>query len=446
MRIDWRAITAVSAAALLLNACDAGGGSNSTLGDAASADNDASISSLDGTSTGGQGDATVQTDATPVGVDDTGPGPVEDGGTAPVDPPISADCDKSGFSAANEIAVIDQGQGGTYMIYQAHSAAQPPLDLISVEINAASAPSAGSTVDLTGAASMNLAGANLVVALATGCSQQGCGAWLLADEGSITFTELSDKGNIVATLTNVVFREVNVDQSTGDASVKPNGSSWCVSNWEINKAFEQPPELPTGGPAQATCVAEGTGVYKNDNVANLQLVNCNGDTVSLHDTCGQSKAHWLLGTAGWCSACSEMLAGLNQQFGENGVLSRASIAAAQPGLDLWVILGENQQGGAPSQQFCKSYAQSNGLDPAMVLIDFVSPEVDIPLVDPPGYSVPVSGLGNTWQAVNPYLVADGQGVTLGYPWNATLRGTNMEYHWSDYMGGDLNQALGELLQ
>ena len=65
--------------------------------------------------------------------------------------------------------------------------------------------------------------------------------------------------------------------------------------------FDQPAELPSGGPAQASCVASGTGVYEGDNVADLTLTNCLGEPVSLHATCGQSKAHWLIGTAGWCT-------------------------------------------------------------------------------------------------------------------------------------------------
>lgn len=361
---------------------------------------------------------------------------------------MNADCDQTGFTAAQEIAVIDQGTSGTYMIYQAHTSAQPPLDLISIEINAAAAPASGSTVDLTGRANMSLAGADLVVAIASGCGQQGCASWLLADGGSITFTELSQTGSIVATLTNVIFRQVTVDQNTGMASVTPNGATWCLPEWNINAAYEQPPELPKGGPAEATCVADGTGSFQYDNVQNIQLQNCYGDTVSLHDTCGQSKAHWILGTAGWCTACDQLIASLKQQFqGNDGIMTRASIAAGQPGLDMWIVVGENKQGGMPTSQFCQGYAEEKGVDPSMVLIDHPQQAVDIPLVDPEGYAVSINGLGTVWSAMNPYLVADGSGaVQMGYPWNAILRGSNMEYVWSDYLGGDLNQVLGELLQ
>jgi hypothetical protein len=447
MRIDWCTIIAVGAAALLFTACDSGSGSGSNGDQDALGVDDSATTSLDGSGSVGQDGTSVPSgDATTIGpgADGSGPSPNTDAGNTPVDPPMNADCDQTGFTAAKEIATID----GDYMIYQAHSAAQPPLDLISVEINSTIAPASGSTVDLTGRANMSLQGADLVIALATGCTAQGCGAWLLADEGSITFTELSATGSIVAKLTNVVFREVNVDQNSGMASVKPGGNTWCIPSWDINMAYEQPAELPSGGPAQATCVAEGTGVYQNDNVSNLQLQNCYGETVSLHDTCGQTKAHWMIGTAGWCTACDQLIASLKQQFnGADGLMSRASIAAAEPGLDIWLILAENTASDEPTLQYCQAYAEQKGVDPAMVVVDFANPAVDVPLIDPPGYALPAQGLGHTWAVMNPYLVADGSGsVQMGFPWSGVLRGTNMEYVWSDYMGGDINQVLGELLQ
>jgi hypothetical protein len=445
MRIDWRTIIAVSAAALMFTACDSGSSGGSGDDDTVASTGDAAVATSDGSGAVDQDTATVGTNDATVAVNDSGSGPApnEDAGPTPVDPPMNADCSKSGFTAAKEIAQNSDG----YLIYQAHSAAAPPLDLISVEINVTSAPVAPTTVDLTGRASMSLAGADLVVAVASGCTGQGCGAWLLADEGTISFSELSATGKIVATLTNVLFREVTVGQD-GMATVTPNGNTWCISKWDIDMAYDQPPELPSGGPAQPNCVAEGTGTYKEDNIANLQLQNCYGDTVSLHDTCGQSKAHWMIGTAGWCSACTALIASLRDNYkGADGIMTRASIAAAQPGLDIWLLLAENGESGEPTLQYCQAYAEQKGVDPAMVIVDYANPEVQIPLIDPEGYALSANGLGNTWSVMNPYLVGQSDGsIQLGFPWSAVLRGSNMEYVWSDYMGGDINQVLGELLQ
>ena len=78
-------------------------------------------------------------------------------------------------------------------MYQAHSSAQPPVDLISVELNAGMAPAPGTTVDLAGMASADLSqGVPVLVAMATACTQQGCSKVLLADAGTISFQEFTD--------------------------------------------------------------------------------------------------------------------------------------------------------------------------------------------------------------------------------------------------------------
>ena len=474
MRIDWRLIVAVSAAALLFTGCDSGSGSGSgnNGGDTATADD-----TTGGTDTTGNldqdgvgdvppvdggpvdpNDAVVTVDAT----DDAGPvdpndgtviqPPDEDAGT---NPDMEGPCDKSGFTAMNEIAVISQAAGSPskYLIYQAHSAAQPPVDLISVEINAAMAPAPGSTVDLGGLASSDFAqGVPIVVAIAVGCGGESCANVLFADEGTITFHDLSETGKITATLSQVRFQEVQINQDTGQSTPVPNGTLWCLPNWEIDMAFQQPAELPTGGPAQPTCVAEGTGVFQGDNIANLTLTNCLGETEQLHSNCGQSKAHWLLSTAGWCSACAELLGALSQPAsaggmgGADGTLSRASVAAANPGLDVWIVLGEDQNSQKPTQSYCMAYAAQNKIDPAMVFIDWTDAKTQVSLVEPAGASIQVQALGSVYSVMNPYLIATPDGaVQMAWPWSGVLRGSNMEYVWSSYLPGDINSALGNLL-
>ena len=60
------------------------------------------------------------------------------------------------------------------------------------------------------------------------------------------------------------------------------------------------------------CVAYGNGIGIENNIGNLQLPNCNGDTVSLHNRCGVNKAVWFVHTAGWCSACGDWMAQVDQ--------------------------------------------------------------------------------------------------------------------------------------
>jgi hypothetical protein len=476
MRIDRRWLVAVSAAALLFTGCDSGSGSGSgNKGNDTAAGTDTD----QGTDTNGALDQDTANldpdmanlDGGPVdpnqdggNVDPTGDvGPVDPTEDAAIQPPdedagsdpvMEGPCDMTGFTAMNEIAVINQEAGSPtkYLIYQAHSSTEAPLDVISVEINAAMAPAPGSTVELTGLASADLAqGVPVIVAMGVGCTE-GCPKWLFADEGTITFHDLSETGKITATLSHVRFREIQINQDTGQVAKVANGTTWCLPKWEIDMPFQQPAEMPTGGPAQPTCVAEGTGVYQGDNIANLTLTNCLGETEQLHSNCGQSKAHWLLSTAGWCSACAELLGALSKPVsaggmgGAGGTLSRASVAAANPGLDIWIVLGEDQNSQKPTQSYCMAYAAQNKVDPAMVFIDWTDAETQVPLVDPTGYAIPVQALGNVYSVMNPYLVATADGaVEMAWPWSGVLRGSNMEYVWSSYLPGEINSVLGNLL-
>jgi hypothetical protein len=151
------------------------------------------------------------------------------------------------------------------------------------------------------------------------------------------------------------------------------------------------------------------------------------------------------GTAGWCGACSETLKDIAGQLG--GTISPASVEAATPGLKMWVVLSEDLQGGAPNLAFCKSYAQGNNLDPSMVFMDNSQPEVSIPLVSPEGYAVGLNGFGTIYSFINPYLSAQGNSVSMGVPWNAVLKGANMEYYWSDYYDASkwYPQAISEVV-
>lgn len=78
------------------------------------------------------------------------------------------------------------------------------------------------------------------------------------------------------------------------------------------------------------------------------------------------------------------------------------------GLDYIVILGEDQNGAMPSQDYCKAYAEQNNIDPAKMVID-MSWEVLFAKVD----SGQAGGIGLPWDGV-----INGDGMT--YVWNATV--------------------------
>ena len=434
-------VLGLAVCALAVVGCDTAGGGSSS--------GDPEADGAIGADTNGLGGADAVTgpldDAGPVDPDPVDPDPVD---PDPVDPDPHAQypdwCTFKGFDSVQTVAVVDKQAGVEHWIFQAYKSEQPPVDLISIEITPSmGGPSAPGTFDLSGGASANLGQTGLLVAVALGCADQGCSKVFLADEGTLTLTQLEPGGGFAGSMEGVVLREVTISEE-GVASPTGNEEAWCLHGYTFSEAFQPPPEIPEGGPAEPQCVAGGTGPYLGDNVSNITLKNCLGEEVRLHDTCGQSKAMWLIATAGWCTACEEMIAGLANQHG--GFLSRAKVAEVNPGLDMLVVLGENQNGGFPIPSYCQQYAQFNKLDPAMVIVDYSTAGANIPLVDPAGMAVTVNGLATTWSAINPYLVGVNGQVQSGYPWNAILRGSNMEYVWSDYTGsGDINSILNMLL-
>ena len=167
--------------------------------------------------------------------------------------------------------------------------------------------------------------------------------------------------------------------------------------------------------------------------ANFSLTNCLGETVSLHDRCGKSGA---LGS--WPPRDGVWLVG---PFGVNfattvgGFTNRDNMATHTPGLDLLVMLGEDVDGNEPTLDFCQAYAEDHSIDPAMVLIDYLAEGTRIDMIEPLGETHFFRSLATTYSNINPYYTEEPNGgLTQSYPWDVILRGSNMEYYWSDHVG------------
>ena len=273
------------------------------------------------------------------------------------------------------------------------------------------------------------------VLLRRGCQQDGagetCESTFYADAGDLEITSLGD--TFAGFLRGVDAHEITLD-STWNSTPVEDGKTWCLD--DVAFSAQKPVEATVADPLtgliegelQQTCVAEGTGRTVAKNVADFGLVNCYGETVNLHDRCGETKVLWLMGTAGWCGACSQLLHGIGNDWG--GGISDSTMPT---GVDMWVVLSEDQYGQKPSMPYCMQYAQSHGVDPAKVVLDWTDASVSIPLTDPEGYALDVNALGNVWQRIDPYLRATSDGgIQLFSPWHAVLRGKNMEYVWSSY--------------
>lgn len=99
------------------------------------------------------------------------------------------------------------------------------------------------------------------------------------------------------------------------------------------------------------------------------------------------------------------------------------------GLEIFIVLGENQYRQKPNLAYCKSYAKQYGLPEDRVFLDY-------------------GNMYGAWETlftnIYPYLPPSGE---LSLPWEAVLDGDNMEYTYSSSGGGFDNvvDALNESL-
>jgi len=353
-----------------------------------------------------------------------------------------AGCDKSSFAMVDQSFEAKTG----FAAFRGYSSTDntAPIDSLSIELYASGSYTGATTTGTYTLAGHDYASCSNCVLVRAGCTESGCAKTFFADVGDLVITQWDAAGGrFKANLVGVTAKEVTIDPDTFASTPVAGGETWCLDGLTVDAEIKS---IPVSDRTQAECVADGTGVYLNDNVGNFALTNCNGDRVKLHDDCGSTtkKALWIVATAGWCTACSQFLAELVSNHG--GSLSREKVAAQTPGLDMLIVLGENAQGVKPSQAYCLSYAQAKNLDPAMVVVDWSDAGESIPLIDPGGFAIETNSLGTVWSKINPYLVEEGGSVSSAYPWWALLRPYNMQYIWSDYAAlVPFEQALNDLL-
>jgi hypothetical protein len=284
------------------------------------------------------------------------------------------------------------------------------------------------------------------VVIRQGCDDAGaCEKVYYATEGILRIDQWSADG-FQAGLEDVLLREVNVDNPIR-VTPRTNGERWCMEGTEL--ATDIVPPLAAAIAPEGQCMSAGQGAFMGHNVADFSLLNCLGEPVSIHGRCGQSLALWIMGSTGWCAPCSAKLRRLAEEHG--GFLTREAVGEQTPGLDLLVVISEDTQHDPPDQDFCLAYAEAHHIDPAMVLLDHSVDGIELPLIDPPMTPRRFHSMSTTWSHINPYLArvtssGGGTGVQFEYPWNALLRGTSMEYYWSEYADvGRFESARDELL-
>jgi len=320
-------------------------------------------------------------------------------------------CDRFGFTPTNQAAFARRAGGQTRLRYVASNVVtQPPFDKLVVElVHSQLFPDgpAARTFDLDGA---GVRGAPLFLRGHTFCNDFDCAFTFIAEGGTLELDEPGFPGSpLRGTFRDLRLKQVRIDAQSGAIIPFSRGQVWCLGDYRLRE------EIPELSEAKGFCVEEGTGDRVGDNVRNFTLQSCTGEWVDLHERCGQSKALWLVATAGWCGACETFVP----------VAAQRHAQLADQGLDLMVVIGEDGFSGPPSLEYCMTYALAKGLDPANVFIDHDGrrswPEL--------------------FGAIETY-----SGGSIGLPWNAVLDGVSMEYIWSSNAGtGDLYSVQDQLL-
>ncbi len=336
MRTPVWAVTVAALALILTPACDSGGeGELSVEVDGVEVDgaDESAASTTEGTLEGNESE-TGETDPdddsnttpgdTPTDPVDPGTDPV-DPGTDPVDPGTDPEgepntdpttpnpepeildgCSFSGFAPADTQVAIPQSG---VLQWAGLSATSDPYDVLLIELYQGSPYNGAIAAGTYSLAGSNYADCGNCVRMRTGCSQAsgGCTTDWYADEGELVITDIGD-GLFAGEFKNVVLKEVTIDPNTYASTPVPNGKTWCISSLpfsdETASGTGSNPPTSAGnfpvyeGSVSDTCVAQGNGNLINANVADFTLMNCNGEPVSLHQSCGKD-AVWFVQVAGW---------------------------------------------------------------------------------------------------------------------------------------------------
>jgi len=317
----------------------------------------------------------------------------------------SASCDALGFSALTQAAELDRRADGARLEFRADSRALIPFQRLVIQsFERLGGPVTPGVYPITDA---GYADCGLCVVAYDGCSPAGCARAFLADAGTVVIESVAS-GDFTATLRDAHLREVYINDSTLASTPIPTGDAWCVERFDAHAPMVEHHETDT-------CAAAGTGREIGDKIGDFTLSNCLGEPVALHDRCGSARAVWIVLSAGWCSACAEHLPEV------------AEVQAAQRelGLEVLVLLGEDDAGGEPTPAYCAQYAEDMGLDPAAVVIDW-------------------SG-DASFATIEDHLNLYGDG-SLSLPWDGVLDGSTMRYVWSGARdGGSANAVINELV-
>lgn len=148
----------------------------------------------------------------------------------------SDSCTYTSFNIqASRAFVQGSGTDQPLFVYQAANTTEYPMDVLEVLSYPGDpyyGPDSPGNYSING---NNYADCSLCLLIYAGCDDTTCQAMFFADAGSVTFNTNADVNqDFSATLTDVVFREVNIDGDTYESTPVNGGDTWCVSSLTLS--------------------------------------------------------------------------------------------------------------------------------------------------------------------------------------------------------------------
>ena len=326
------------------------------------------------------------------------------GGTMDPDPdpdPEPAACESNTFLPSG----IVMGQGDT-LIYLAKKEDLGTTDLFILELHAERGfPMVPGTYDLAEVGGEPTTCQVCMLALQDRNFETGNrGPLLFANAGTLEITSLSqgEEGDFAATIRGVRFEEARLTRQNDELMFEwvADGMAWCVDELTLS-AVTPPPAARIG-----------------DAMPAFQLQNCQTEEfVDMHDLTADTQAVWIVGTAGWCSACARFIPGEVLPFLERTPPEQVK------GI---FVVGENPAQGMPRLSYCRRYARGYGEE------------------DASRWYIDHNGFRSFPELFGHLFVYSDDSGRFGLPWNAVVQGGESPvYRYAD--GSDQPESLLEIL-
>jgi hypothetical protein len=337
--------------------------------------------------------------------------------------PLPNDCSRQGFQGAREIG--RRTQDG--FAYVSLTSEQAPYDAFQLAtLGSFNGPMAPGVYSLDG---INYADCGLCLLIEMGCGnpQEPCAKTFYADAGSVELTAIGGD-QFAGKLTNVVFREVTVDEEFRSTPVA-GGETWCLGEY----AFDVQLDAEAGGGAPAMGNDGPTGDVANpancddptlacigEEIQDFSLTNCGtGMPQSMNEYFNGMKGGWYVLTAGWCPACTRFIPSVIDVMENPAVDGKVKAA---------FILGEDTRQNPPTLEYCRRYGMQKNIPLENLFMDHDG----------------TNSFGTLFQYVWPYIVNG----SFGLPFNALFEADTMLYIYADRASptDDINAALNRLLR